>query len=240
MLAEITAYQWGMVTSAQASMHGVSRLDLSRLAADGLLERIMHGVYKDTGTPSDALDALRAAWLSTDPKRLAHGRSGTDPNAVVYAGASAARIHEIGDLWDTYFDFITPVRRQSQRGDIRYRKRALDLRNVTSVGGLPVLTIEATIADLVEVAADLSLVADALRDAWLKGTLDLARLSELLGPVANHVGFKTGDGAAMLHRLTEIAGIDKQGLTRRLEQSPSYSTLAEVARQVVTMESTRG
>ena len=38
MLAEVTAYQWGMVTSAQASMHGITRLDLSRLAADGVAD----------------------------------------------------------------------------------------------------------------------------------------------------------------------------------------------------------
>ena len=68
MLAEVTAYQWGMVTSAQASMHGVTRLDLSRLAAEGLLERLAHGVYKDAGAPGDQFDDLRAAWMSTDPK----------------------------------------------------------------------------------------------------------------------------------------------------------------------------
>ena len=45
-LAEVTAYQWGMVTSAQASMHGITRLDLSRLAADGFLERLVHGVLQ--------------------------------------------------------------------------------------------------------------------------------------------------------------------------------------------------
>lgn len=193
-LAEITAYQWGMVTAAQASMHGVTRLNLSRLTADGLLERLAHGVYKTTASPSDDLDRLRAAWLSTDPKRLAHERRTTDPDAVVFAGASATRIHGIGDLWDDHFDFITPVRRQSQRRDVRYRKRTLDPRDVTSVDGLPVLSVEATIADLVAVVGDLSLVADALRDAWRKDNLDMIRLTELLGP-------------AMLARLTKLAGV---------------------------------
>jgi predicted transcriptional regulator of viral defense system len=193
-LAEITAYQWGMVTSAQASMQGVTRLDLSRLAADGLLERLAHGVYKTTASPSDDLDRLRAAWLSTDPKRLAHERRIAAPDAVLFAGASAARIHGIGDLWDDHFDFITPVRRQSQRSDVRYRKRTLDPRDVTSVDGLPVLTVEATIADLVAAVGDLSLVAGTLRDAWRKGDLDTTRLTELLGPVT-------------LTRLTELAGV---------------------------------
>ena len=75
VLADLTAYQWGMFTSAQASMHGITRLDLSRLAEAGHLERLAHGVYKDAGAPGDQFDDLRAAWLSTDPKRLAHERS---------------------------------------------------------------------------------------------------------------------------------------------------------------------
>lgn len=195
-LAEITAYQWGMVTSAQASMFGVPRLDLSRLAADGLLERVTHGVYKTPGTPSGDLDPLRAAWLSTDPKRLAHERRPTDSDAVVVAGASAARIHEIGDVWDERFDFISPVRRQSQREVIRYRKRLIDPRDVTAVEGLPVLSVEATIADLVQVVGDLSLVTDALRDASRKDDLDAARLAELLDP-------------AVLARLTELSGLEQ-------------------------------
>lgn len=193
-LAEITAYQWGMVTSAQATKRGVTRLDLSRLATDGLLERLAHGVYKTTASPSSSLDPLRAAWLSTDPRRLAHERRATDPDAVVFAGTSAAHIHAIGDLWDDHFDFITPVRRQSQRGQVHYRKRALDPRDVTSEEGLLVLTVEATIADLVSVVGDLSLVSHALRDAWRRGSLNTPRLIELLGP-------------EMLSRLSELAGM---------------------------------
>lgn len=195
-LAEITAYQWGMVTSAQASTLGVTRLDLSRLAADGLLERVAHGVYRTTATPSHGLDPLRAAWLSTDPKRLGYERRATDPDAAVVAGASAARIHEIGDLWDERFDFISPVRRQSQREEIRYRKRVLDPRDVATVDGLPALSVAATVADLVEVVGDLSLAADALRDAGRRDDFDAARLAELLDP-------------AVLARLSEFAGLGK-------------------------------
>ena len=194
MLAEITAYQWGMVTSAQAGAQGVTRLNLSRLAADGLLDRVMHGVYKMTSAPSDSLDPLRAAWLSTHPERLAYERRATDPNAVVIAGASAAHIHGIGDLWDERFDFISPVRRQTQRSEIRYRRRVLDTRDVSTVDGLPVLSVTATIADLAETVGDLSLVADALRDARRAHNLDTTRLSDLLDP-------------ATMTRLSELAGV---------------------------------
>lgn len=216
VLADLTAYQWGMFTSAQASMHGITRLDLSRLAEAGHLERLAHGVYKDAGAPGDQFDDLRAAWLSTDPRRLAHERSKERENGVVFAGPSAARLHGIGDLWDRRYDFVCPTRRQSQRSEIRYRQRQLDPRDVTTVEGLPAMSIECTIADLFNAEADTSHIADALRDASYKQRLDVDRLRELLAPHAEREGFRKGDGAALLERLMEIAGIDADTLSGRI------------------------
>ncbi|WP_375430755.1 type IV toxin-antitoxin system AbiEi family antitoxin domain-containing protein [uncultured Friedmanniella sp.] len=51
LLAEITAYQWGMVTTAQASTLDITRVDLSRLVDGGHLKRLAHGVYMHSGTP---------------------------------------------------------------------------------------------------------------------------------------------------------------------------------------------
>jgi len=216
VLAEVTAYQWGMVTSAQASMHGITRLDLSRLTESGHLERLAHGVYKDAGAPGDQFDDLRAAWLSTAPKRMAHERSKGRENGVVFAGPSAARLHGIGDLWDRRYDFVTPTRRQSQRSEIRYRQRKLDPRDVTTVEGLPAMSIECTIADLFNAEADTSHIADALRDASYKHRLDVDRLRELLAPHAKRECLRKGDGAALLERLMEIAGIDADTLSGRI------------------------
>src|SRR5699024_6391426 len=92
-LADITAYQWGMVTAGQASMAGVSRLDLSRLAQSGHLNRLAHGVYMDAGVPSSPLDDLRAAWLSTDPRILGAARLSEPAAGVVVAASSAAALH---------------------------------------------------------------------------------------------------------------------------------------------------
>lgn len=94
------------------------------------------------------------------------------------------------------------------------------------------MTIERTIADLVEDLKDLSLIADALRDASGKRTLDLDRLRELLAPLAERNGFRKDDGRALLDRLMEIAGIDVDSLARLLTKSPTYNTLARLARQV--------
>lgn len=231
-LTEITAYQWGMVTSAQASTRGVTRLDLSRLAAHGLLERLAHGVYKDAGAPGDEFDDMRAAWLSTDPKRLGYERTKDVAHGVVFAGVSAARLHGIGDLWDRHHDFLAPTRRQSQRPEIRYRQRVLDARDLALVEGLPSLSLEATIADLFDAEADLRHIADALRDAAGKRRLDLARLGELLDPLAARHGFRKGDGGALLQQLMELAGLDVESLARVLARSSTYGTLSDVVKVV--------
>ena len=91
----------------------------------------------------------------------------------------------------------------------------LDPQDVTLVDGLPAMTMERTIADLVEEVGDISLVADALRDASRKRNLDLGRLRELLAPLAQRNGLR-GDGAALLDRLMEIAGIDADAVARRI------------------------
>jgi predicted nucleotidyltransferase/predicted transcriptional regulator of viral defense system len=235
ILAHVTTYQWGMVTSAQASRHEITRLDLSRLTQAGHLERLAHGVYKDAGAPAGRFDDLHAAWLSTDPKTMGEVRIKDSANGVVVAGETAADLHGIGDFRALRHDFVSPTRRQSQRRDIRYRQRALDPGDVMLVHGLPVMTVERTIADLVEALQDLSLIADALRDASGVRTIDLDRLRELLAPLAGRNGFRKGDGAALLHRLMEIAGIDADSLARLLARSPSYRTLAQIARQVANV-----
>ncbi|TWE13188.1 type IV toxin-antitoxin system AbiEi family antitoxin domain-containing protein [Rudaeicoccus suwonensis] len=221
VLAEVTAYQWGMVTSAQAGIHGITRLELSRLAADGQLERLAHGVYKDAGVPAGQHDDLKAAWLSTDPKTMGEARIKDLANGVVVAGESAAGLHGIGDLRALRHEFVSPARRQSQRSAIRYRQRKLASRDVMLVDGLPVMMMERTIADLVEEVGDLSLIADTLRDASRKRDLDLARLRSLLAPFAQRYGLKKGDGASLLDRLMEIAGIDSKAVARRVAADAS-------------------
>lgn len=223
MLADLSASQWGMVTTAQAAERGVGRLVLSRLARAGHLVRLLHGVYRDAGAPSDEFESLRAAWLSTDPALTADQRLGDLPRGVIVMGESAASLHGIGDLPADVHRFSSAVRRQSQRREVRYRKRDLDLVDLTIVHGLPATTMERTLADLVEARTDLTLVADALRDAVHARHLDLDRLRELLGPLSARNGFRSGDGAALLDHLRALAGIDTAGLAREIVASKELS-----------------
>src|SRR5699024_1786054 len=138
----------------------------------------------------------------------------------VVAGSSAAFLHEIGDLWSTRHEFVSSVRRQSQRSEIRYRRRTVEPEDITLVAGLPTMTIERTVVDLVEDLVDLSLVADVLRDASLKRQLDLIRLEALLAPLAARNGFKKYDGAMFLQRLMVIAGIDEKSVAQGIASNP--------------------
>lgn len=223
-LADVTASQWGMVTAAQASALGVARLTLSRLTDSGHLERLAHGVYRDAGAPSDQFEDLRAAWLSTEPKLRAEERLRDLADGVVVASSSAAMLHGIGDLWANRHEFVTPKRRQTQRAEIRYRQRQLDDRDVTLLEGLPAMTLERTLADLLDDAGDMSLVADALGAAVKKRSLDLERLRELLAPLAERSGFKRHDGNAVLDQLLKIAGLDLDSVARRLSTDSVLSS----------------
>ena len=97
-----------MVTSAQAVRQGVARLDLSRLAADGHLERLAHGVYRNSGAPAGPYDDLKAAWLSTDPKAMGAARIKDGTDGVIVAGESAATLHGIGDFRALRHEFVSP------------------------------------------------------------------------------------------------------------------------------------
>lgn len=225
VLAELSASQWGMVTTAQAAKHGVERLDLSRLTNAGHLERLAHGVYRDAGAPADEFEGLRAAWLAADPSRIAESRLRDFVGGIVVMGESAASLYGVGGLPADRHELSSPTRRQTQRSEISYRRRQLGPEDVTIAQGLPVTTIERTIADLVEARTDLSLVADVLRDAARARNLDTDRLTDLLSPLAARNGHRKDDGSALLDRLTTLAGLDEVSLAEEIGTSVRLSAL---------------
>jgi predicted transcriptional regulator of viral defense system len=216
VLAELSSAQWGLITSAQAAQRGVSRLDLSRLAEAGLLERVSHGVYRDAGAASVEFEELRATWLATDPSLDAEARLANAASTVVVSGSSAAELHGVGDLRADRYEFTTPTRRQSQRPDIRFRVRVLPQSEITLRHGLPVTTVERTLADLVESRVDLTHVASALNDSLRQGGIDLTELARLVAPLAARNGMGKDDGAAFVDRLLVIAGMDTDAAADRI------------------------
>lgn len=138
---------------------------------------------------------------------------------------SAAAVHGIGDFRPSTMELSVSARRQTQRDDLRYRSRELPSEDIALVEGLPVTTRERTIADLVEARQDLSTVADALRDAAKRSTLDSQRLVELLSPLAARNGHVTDDGAALLDQLLGLAGLDLEAAAAEISAVPQLREL---------------
>jgi len=209
-LGRIASTRWGLVTTAQAEAAGIPRMTLSRLAASGVLGRVAQGVYRLAGAPELEHEAIYAAWLALSP--IESAPAGEIP-AVVAAGETAATLLGIGDFYPEGATFIVPTRRSTRLDGIRLRTRALSLTEVTFAESVPTLTVERTIADLVETWTDRSLVADTIADAVAQGRLVAPQLlSRYLDPLAAANGYANGDElAADLLALAGVGPVSERG-----------------------------
>lgn len=168
-LGSLAERRWGLFTTAQAEAVGVARKQLVRLTSAGVIKRVSHGVYRMAGAPPHTHESIYATWLAlgggTTP------RTETGVAALVAGGVTAAVVHEIGDFLPDRLDFIVPTRKGTRLPDVRLRIRHLTPNEVVPVNGLPALTVERTIIDLIEVGTDTSLVTDALHDAVRQGKI---------------------------------------------------------------------
>lgn len=207
-IADLAAGQWGLVTTAQARVLGVSAQSVARLAGQGALERITHGVYRVTGAPASPLDGLRAAWLTLDPARPANQRL-RDHNLGVVSHRSAAAVHGLGDLEADEFEFTSNARKQSRRPGIRLHRGHVRADQWSVVDGLPVTTVIRTIEDLAAARIDGGHLASIVRDALTRHQINPRTLTVTLQPHADHYGAPRGDGEALLRRLLQESGISE-------------------------------
>lgn len=202
-LGAIAEQRWGMFTTEQAEQAGVHRKQLSRLASSGALERVRQGVYRMAGAPQLENEEILATWLALGGATLAPMDA---IPAVVAAGQTAAILHGIGDFYPDVTDFIVPIRRTTRIPAVKLRVAQLTPQEVTFADGVPVLTVERTVADLVERWTDRSLVADTLGSAAEQGKLtSRARLERFLDPMAHAHG--ASSGAELAVDLFELAGL---------------------------------
>ncbi len=222
-LGGIAEHQWGMFTTRQASSLGVDRSRLSRLVSSGALTREAQGVYRMTGAPTSENSPTYVTWLALGGERGAHL-----PNLVA-AGQTATALHGIGDFYPAGWDFFALSRRVTRLPGVRIRVRSLSPMDVTYLDGMPVLTVERTIADLVGLFTDLSLVADTVRDAVSLGKLVQPNLlSEYLNPLAKDAGHR--DGQALMQALLPICPVS---ITCQMDSAPSLAERRKIARRRV-------
>ena len=165
--------------------------------------RVAQGVYRMAGVPELEHEGIYATWLGLGGATRPAADSGVAP--VVAAGVTATILHGIGDFYPEQADFIVPARRGT-RLPARLRVRSLTPSEVSFAESVPTLTVERTIADLVGLWTDRSLVADALSSAYEQGKLVRPwQLTEYLEPLAAPAGFR--DGADFAADLLALAGI---------------------------------
>jgi predicted transcriptional regulator of viral defense system len=206
-LGSIAERRWGLVTTAQAGDVGVSRKQLARMASAGAIERVAQGVYRMAGAPPQDHEAIYATWLALGGATVP--RTETGVAQVVAAGVTAAAVHGIGDFLPVGFDFIVPARKGTRLPGVRLRVRRLTQEEVIPVGGLPALTVERTLADLIGTGTDLSLIAGAARDAVRAGKVVAPeRLVSYLDLIAAR---RKSDGRSLASDLFELAGVYPEG-----------------------------
>jgi predicted transcriptional regulator of viral defense system len=211
-LGALAAEQWGLFTTAQAVQVGVSSQQLARLAGQGVVERVRHGVYRVAGAPPGVRDHMRAAWLALRPaqtveQRLASG-VGSEPDGVeVVSHRSASVLHGLGDLDADRTEFTVATRRQSRDRDVRFHLATLAPGEWTVLDGLPVTTVERTLVDLARGHLDGGHLAGVVRDAVTTLHLDPGVVARVLAPFAHRYGAAPHDGQGLVRQFLEEAGI---------------------------------
>lgn len=169
---------------------------LARMARNGEVERVAHGVYRWSGVPDHEFEPLRAAWLQLAPSVPAWERV---PTQGVVSHRSAARVFGIGELPADVHDFTMASRRQTRRIDVRLHVGELAVADVARVGGLLVTQPARIVADLLRMREDVEAVGRILSEALRSGLEDEATCSEHLEPLAR--ARHQGDGNALMEAL---------------------------------------
>jgi predicted transcriptional regulator of viral defense system len=168
-LHPIAAEQGGLLSAAQVVLAGVTRNQLSDLAADGDLRHLRRGVYGvGPGAADDDLESIASAWLAIAGRSLPWERDG-EPDAVI-SHASAAQLLGLATNAPEVPE-LTQARQRSRRTDIVIHPARLGAddwawRRTDSGMHLPVTTPARTIVDLLLDGEPVDEVERALRRAF--------------------------------------------------------------------------
>lgn len=184
--------QWGIITTAQAHREGITRLQLGRLAEQGTVQRIRRGVYLLPSAQSGASMPIRASWVALNPKLYPDERWASDP-AIVVSHESAATLHRIGDLIPAQDTFSAVGRKQTNHEDIRvYTNRNFAEGDIANIDGLPVTSVERTIADLAANKIERNYLATLAVDGLKREGVRFGNVAQALDEHAKHYGASSG------------------------------------------------
>lgn len=224
-LAELASTQWGMFTSAQALAEGVSRTQLSRMLNDGRIEKMTRGTYRFTTAGDSPNVGAKAAWLSLFPSKTAYDRLKERPRDSVFVGRTAATLLGDTDLHEQPYHLATGKNKRTVRTDMRLYPWSVNERDIATADGLPVTSPERTVADLVRLREDPSLLGNFVAGMAARGHIfDLERLSTLLAPLAARNGHQKGNGRAFAQNILNNNAVEPM-LKRANEQQQKIESL---------------
>ena len=196
ILAELelaASNQWGIISTAQAERSGVTRLQLGRLADKEIIYRARRGIYYLPSVAFSALTDIRAAWIALDPSQYIDERWQED-RCIAVSHESAAELHALGDLIPSKMTFSASYRKQTAQSDIRVVSNCdLPSSDVINLDGLPVTSVERTIADLAAKRIEKNYLATIVADGLRKEGVRYEALTQRLDPVAQFYGERSGE-----------------------------------------------
>lgn len=232
--------QWGIITTAQAHREGITRLQLGRLAEQGVIQRVRRGVYLLPSTQFNADLEIRTAWISLEPGTYIAERWDSH-SPIVVSHESAALLHQIGDLIPQEHTFSVATRKQTNQDDIHiFINRKISEAEISNLTGLPVTSVERTVADLAASKIERSYLVTLATDALRKEGVRFKNLASYLDPFAAYYRSNSGrdlldefqqeampseDKADLLDQLDDllarIEAVDKQALRNRISRHHS-------------------
>jgi hypothetical protein len=174
---------------------------LARLAREGAIERVAHGVYRMRGAPADNHLGVRAAWLQLAPDTTVWERT---PEQGVVSRRSAAAIYGFGHLPADIHQFALPVRRQSRRADVRLYIADLKDDEWIRLGGLLITRPARIAADLLGDREDPESIAHVIADALREAKDYPSAVAEAIAPHAFRFKLGNADGLALLEWLLDL------------------------------------
>lgn len=170
----------GIFTTAQAKRFEIPRDALSNACSTGVIKRLNQGAYQLVGARTTNNDELLAIWKLTRPDRFT-GERALDENwdGICVGGETASSLWGSSLSIKEPYRFFSPKRFNSRKKNVVFKRRSIDVSDVTLLDNLPVTTQERTIVDLILDKTDHTRIAQIFNE--LNGAnFDIDRLQSLL------------------------------------------------------------
>lgn len=181
-LAALAEENDGLVTAEQARAEGFTDSVLARLVQRGRIERIARGVYRIPYFSPGEFSQYREAVLWAKANR--------GPDHVAVSHETALAVYGISDANPASIHLTVPgttrLRRKTPNGVVVHHAD-LPANDIAIQEGIPITTIQRTIADLLHSGGRTDLLKQALSDARREGYITQATATRLRRQIESHI-----------------------------------------------------